>query len=170
MDEEYVGRKAPAALILAALAAVIVGAMYLLNVFSFMSKTVEEQDMVGTIVSTFFVILYFGMFTRLLVSVFGLPSGSRKSWRSTVRMSVSYIVLTLISYQGFDFVSRDLVFDGFTIPAWILSLVMLLVIVYMFKRDVREHFTPSYAEPVGIQLWLLYAFYWDPFRGSRFRV
>ena len=170
MDEELVGRRAPAALILAALAAVIVGAMYLLNVFSYMSKTVEEEDMVGTVVSTFFVILYFVMFTRLLVSVFGLPSGSRKSWRSTVRMAVSYIVLTIISYQGFDFISRDLSYDGFTIPAWVLSLVMLLVLIYMFKGDVREYFTPSYAEPVGIQLWLLYAFYLDPFRGSRFRV
>ena len=170
MEEEFVGKRAPAALILAALAAVIVGAMYLLNVFSYMSMTVEEEDMAGTVVSTFFVILYFIMFTRLLVSVFGLPSGSRKSWRSTVRMAVSYIVLTIISYQGFDFISRDLSYDGFTVPAWVLSLVMLLVLVYMFKGDVRAHFTPSYAEPVGIQFWLLYAFYSDPFKGSRFRV
>jgi len=47
---------------------------------------------------------------------------------------------------------------------------MFIVIIYMFKSDVREHFTPSYAEPVGVLYWLLYAFYPDPFRGSRFRI
>ena len=168
-DEGYVKRMPPA-LLLSALAAVIVGAMYLLNVFSYMSVSVEEEDMMRILVSTFFVILYFVMFIRLLVSVFGIPAGIRRSWRSTVRMATSYIVLTVISYNGFDFVSKDLSYGGFTVPAWALSVVMFIVIIYMFKSDVREHFTPSYAEPVGVLYWLLYAFYPDPFRGSRFRI
>ena len=163
-------RKVPVSLWFAALVAILMGAMYIFRVFSYLTDSIEEDDILETFVITFFAILYFAMFVRLLMSVFGLPSGNRRSWRSTVRMGVAYIATTVVCYMGIGFMTNDMVFGEVTIPSWAMSVVMAILAVYMFRKEITDFFTPTYADPVGLSEWVMYLFGRDPFRGKRFRV
>ena len=163
-------KKAPASLWFAAAIAILMGAVYLFRMFSYMSDSMDEQDHMRSIVITFFVVLYFLMFVKLLTSVFGLPSGNRRSWRATVRMGIAYIATTAVCYMGIEFLANDVTVGMVTIPSWAMSVVMAALVFYMFGKEVRDFFTPSYADPVGALEWFFYIIGMDPFRGSRFTI
>jgi tellurite resistance protein TehA-like permease len=163
-------RRPPVSLPFAAVVAMVMSAMYLYRAFMSISDAIESEDMYLVATSFAFMLLFFAMFVRFVIALFRLPSGSRKAWATTVRMAISYIALTVLGAFGVTMLSATVDFGVIVIPSWAMSAVMVLLLVYMFIGEVRDFFTPSYAENVGIWQWIKYVAWIDPFSGRRMAV
>lgn len=164
-------RRAPRSLPFAVLVAMLMSAMYFFRIFQYMPTAVQSKD-VATVLWTFaMMLLFFGMFVRFVIYLFRLPSGSRRAWAGTVRMAISYVALTVLGELGvLQMVSTTVDLDVIQISPWIMSGVMLLLMVYMFMKPIRDFFTPTYADGVSGMSWLKYVFWIDPFDGKRMVV
>ncbi|MFA6710758.1 MAG: hypothetical protein WC067_03700 [Candidatus Methanomethylophilaceae archaeon] len=164
-------RRAPRSLQFAVLVAMLMSAMYFFRIFQYMPTAVQSKD-VATVLWTFvMMLLFFGMFVRFVIYLFRLPSGSRRAWAGTVRMAISYVALTVLGELGvLQIASTTVDLNIIQISPWIMSGVMLLLMVYMFMKPIRDFFTPTYADRVGGTSWLKYVFWIDPFDGKRMIV
>lgn len=164
-------RRPPSGLTLAAVVAMTMSAMYLYRIFAYMPAAIESDDFVTVATTFLWMLLFFGMFIRFVICLFRLPSGSRSAWAGTVRMACSYILLTALGEFGvFSIMSTAVDFGMFTIPSWAMSVVMALLIAYMFTGGVRDFFTPTYAGKVPMLSWAGYVLWLDPFNGKRMKV
>lgn len=163
-------RKAPATLPFATIVAMLMSAMYFYRVFSFIPVAIEEDDTTLLVTAFALMLLFFLMFVRFIIALFRLSSGSRKAWVTTVRMAGSYILLTVLGFLGLEVLSTDINFGVFAIPSWVMSVVMIVLIAYMLLPNIRDYFTPTYADKVGLSSWVGYIFGRDPFAGKRLVV
>jgi len=164
-------RKPPASLPFAALVAMMMSAMYFFRIFQYMPIAVQSNDVVTVLWTFSMMLLFFGMFVRFVIYLFRLPSGNRRAWAGTVRMALSYIVLTILGKFGIlQIMSTTVDFGIIQISPWIMSGVMILLIIYMFMRPIRDFFTPTYAEKVNGKSWLKYVLWIDPFNGKKMIV
>ena len=164
-------RKPPASLPFAALVAMVMSAMYFFRIFQYMPTAVQSNDVITVLWTFLMMLLFFGMFVRFVIYLFRLPSGSRRAWAGTVRMALSYIALTILGEFGIlQIMSTTVDFGIIQISPWIMSGVMILLIIYMFMRPIRDFFTPTYADKVDGKSWLKYVFWVDPFNGKKMIV
>jgi hypothetical protein len=158
-------KRAPVSMLVAGLGGLLVASMYLYRLFLLMPSVSVSADMREATAIMAMMIVSFVLYAVYITNVFRLSSGSRRAWASIERMSLSYILLTVLSVYGpIDF----FVMDAWGLPSWALAVYMACLSAYMMMPSVRRFFTPGYADgEAGAMQWLMLILGVDPFKGKR---
>jgi len=164
------GRKAPGLLILVGLIALFFASYYMYQVFQLMPGAIEDRETAGILVSVGMMLLMFVLYANYVLTIFRLSSGSRKAWAGMVRLSVTYTLVAMLTTYGLlGLLPMKAAFAG-TWEMWLVIVAVFAMVAYMFTSEVREFFTPGYADEVSLGEWVKYVLWIDPFRGENLIV
>lgn len=160
---EY-GKKAPMLLNLLIPVTFAFAIYYYARVLMQLNDAFYYYDANKSLFVLFYTIIFFVLYINYMITLTWLYSGNRRSWARIMRLSLLYIVLTILQIVDVADIIKG---DVFNIGTVVMLVVMVAMMLLMMTKTIREYFTPPYAIVAPLSNWLLYIVWIDPYRAVK---